>query len=1036
MAHAAQPSDFGEAVRRHRVRAGLTQQELARRAGLSVRTLRDIEQSRVARPRAPSVHRLAAALRLSGSDQAQLLGTIWLPARGLDTELRVDVLGPLSVYRDGAAVSLTPSMPRTLLGLLAVQPGQLVSRDQIIDTLWGEHPPRSCASLVQGYATRIRAALEPDRPTGQDRTVLRSTHGGYQLVLNTDQVDVTRFDNLAAAAERDRRAGDDEQALHRYEQALACWRGSVLADAPDRLRRHPAAVAAAQRRITAVLRHADLALAFGRYHQATAQMRPLADDEPLHEGLHARLMLAVAGIGEPAAALHLFQDIRKRLAGELGIEPGPELQAAQRTVLRGEVGTPPAPGDQPTPHDQPPPPAQLPPDNRAFTGRRPQLAYLDSLVATPDHPTAVAVSAVSGTAGVGKSALAVHWSHRVRHRFPDGQLYVNLRGFDPTGSVMAPAEAIHGFLEALHVPAGRMPASLDAQAGLYRTLVTGKRMLVLLDNARDTDQVRPLLPGTPGCLVLITSRNPLASLIAAEAAHALPLDLLAPDEARDLLVRRLGRRRVTAEPDAVDRLVAQCARLPLALAIVAAYAATQPRLSIAALSDRLADTDRRLDVLSTGDNDATDLRAVFSWSYQTLTPPAARLFRALGLHPGPDISAAAAASLAALPVPQVRPLLRELTTAHLIDERTPGRYSFHDLLRNYATDLAHHIDLDDERRVAASRILDHYLHSAYAAARALHPNRDPITLHPAQPGTTPEHITDHQEALAWFNAEHTVLRAVVDHAATTRFDTHTWQLAWTLCDYQDWCGHWHAQVGTGQLALAAAQRTADPSAQAVNHRNLARAYIRLSRFHDAHTQLRHALDLYEQIGDRIGQAHVTHKLSVICGRLRRYADALDHARHAFDQYLVAGHTWGQANALNSIGWFQTLLGDHRQAIVHCRQALAMHRELGDRTGQADAWDSLGHAHHGLGHHAEAITCYQNSLDLNRGLDNRYPEGETLTYLGDVHHATGNHDAARAAYRQALTILDDLEHPDAEQVRTRLRDLDAATAAGSSNPGRG
>jgi tetratricopeptide (TPR) repeat protein len=635
----------------------------------------------------------------------------------------------------------------------------------------------------------------------------------------------------------------------------------------------------------------------------------------------------------------------------------------------------------------------------------------------------VVITAVAGTAGVGKTALAVRWAHRVASRFPDGQLYINLRGFGPAGTVMDPAEAIRRFLDALGVAPQRIPADPEAQVGLYRTLLAGKRMLIVLDNARDPDQVGPLLPGTPGCLVVVTSRNRLTGLVATVGAHPIPLDLLTLDEARDLLVRRLGVHRVAAEPDAVDEIITCCVRLPLALAIVAANAATQPRQSLAAIAADLRDRHDRLSVLSTGDTPTTDVRAVFSWSYHTLTPAAARLFRLLGLHPGPDVTAPATASLAALPIDQIRTLLTELTRANLIVEPVPGRYTFHDLLRAYATEHVHTTDPDPQRHAATHRILDHYLHTAYTADRLLDPARDPITLPQPQPGVTPEHPTDYEHALAWFNAEHAVLLTTVDHTVATGFDTHTWQLAWTLHDFLNRRGHWHDLAAVHRDAVAVADRLADPTAQANAHRLLGYAYTQLRRLDNAHTQLRQALDLYRETGDRAGQAHTQHGLARVSNRQGSPAQALDHARQALDLFRAAGHRRGQANALNAVGWYHAMLGEPERGLAACQQALTLFQELGDRHGQAAAWDSLGYAHHHLGQHTRAITCYQHTIELYRNLGDRYEEASTLTHLGDTHYTTANTDGARDAWQQALTILDQLNHPDADTVRAKIHHLD-------------
>jgi tetratricopeptide (TPR) repeat protein len=676
-------------------------------------------------------------------------------------------------------------------------------------------------------------------------------------------------------------------------------------------------------------------------------------------------------------------------------------------------------------------PRQLPAAAAYFAGRIGELAALTGLLRSrverggTDSGGTVVISAVSGTAGVGKTALAVFWAHQVAERFPDGQLYVNLRGFDPSGSVMDPAEAVRRFLDALGVPPERIPVELDALAALYRSQLAGRRVLVVLDNACDTAQVRPLLPGAPGCLVVVTSRNQLTSLIAHDGAHPITLDLLTDEEARLLLAQRLGADRVAAEPAAVGEIITRCAHLPLALALVAARAVIRPNAGLRVLAEELRDTQLRWQAL-TGDDPASDVQAVLSWSYQALTPAAARLFRLFGLHPGPEVSAAAAASLAGLPPSAGRPVLAELTRASLLVEHAVGRHAFHDLLRAYATDLARRIDTDQDHRTATVRVLDHYLHTAYTAALLLYPGREPITLAPPAPGATLEQLGDHQQALDWFTVERPVLLAAVDQAAATGFDTHTWQLTWALEIFLDWRGHWHDWAAVGRVAVAAAERLADPTAQAHAHHSLALAYTRLGRLEDAYTHLSRALDLATRAGDQTGQVRTHINLGYLWGRWGNYPRALDHARQALTLRQATGHLHGQAQGLNNVGWCHARLGDHHQALTACQQALTLFQDLGDRAGQAHAWDSIGYAHHHLGNHTDALTSYHHALTLHRDVGDRYNEATTLTNLGDTHHTTGNHHAAHDAWHQALTILDDLNHPDADQLRTKLTTLHAPT----------
>jgi tetratricopeptide (TPR) repeat protein len=543
-------------------------------------------------------------------------------------------------------------------------------------------------------------------------------------------------------------------------------------------------------------------------------------------------------------------------------------------------------------------------------------------------------------------------------------------------------------------------------------------MLIVLDNARDAEQVRPLLPGSPDCVVLITSRDRLAGLVASEGAHPVIVDVLPVGEARNLLAARLGAERVATGAAAIDAIIDACAGLPLALAVVAARVATHPHLSLTALVGELDEPRARLETLA-GTDPATDVRTVFSWSYQTLTDAAARLFRLLGLHSGPDISLAAVASLAAVPTQRVRPQLNELLNAHLITEHAPSRYTLHDLLHAYAYQLAHSLDPDGQRHTATQRILDHYLHTAYGAARLLHPQRDPIVLVPPQSGVTPEHLTDHTQALTWFTNEHQTLLACVEHAVQAGLDRYAWQLAWTLADFLDRQGHWHDRVTVQRHALTASQRQADPTAQALAHRHLGRAYRQVGRHHDARVQFDLALDLYRQGGDRTGEADTHHNLSAMYEREGNHRDALHHARQAVELYEGCGHQTGHANALNAAGWCHAHLDGHRQGITMCQQALAIQEAIGDRPGQAATCDSLGYIHSQLGEREHAIDRYRTAVALYRELGDRYHEAETLANLGHTHAAAGHQDTARQAWQQALTILEELGHPDADTVRAAL-----------------
>jgi tetratricopeptide (TPR) repeat protein len=410
---------------------------------------------------------------------------------------------------------------------------------------------------------------------------------------------------------------------------------------------------------------------------------------------------------------------------------------------------------------------------------------------------------------------------------------------------------------------------------------------------------------------------------------------------------------------------------------------------------------------------------VFSWSYRALDADAARLFRLLGPHPGPDLGAPAAASLAGLPPARTRRLLAELARAHLVVEHAPGRYGLHDLLRAYATERAREAEAPARHAAAVGRTLDHYLHSAHAAAMLLSPARDPITVPAARPGVTPERPPDHAAAMAWFAAEYPVLRDAIDLAAAAGFDDHAWRLAWTLLYFLDRRGHWHDWTAVQRTALAAARRLGDPTAQATCHRLLALAQIQLGRYAEADAHLRRALARYADTGDRAGEAYTRIHLGMAASRQGRYADALAHAEQALELFRAAGHRAGQALALNNVGWLHAQLGDHRRALRRCAEALALQEEVGNSDDQAATWDSLGYAHHHLGDHDQAFACYQRALDLRREIGDRYGQANTLTHLGDVRQAAGDPVGARDAWRAAVAILEELGHADADGLRGRL-----------------
>ena len=1025
----------------------MTQSQLAEWARLSVAAVRDIEQGRTTRPRSASVTRLAEALQLTGNQRAELAALAAPAVIGQELRPRgpgearpglwLEILGPVAASRDGAPLTLGPVRQRALLALLVLHADTGLSRVAIIDALWGGDPPAAAVVMVQGYVTRIRRVLGTADGAGTagphaQRSTLSWDGASYWLVPGTVHSDWGEFTELTDRAGQ-AAAADPAEACRLYEQALQLWRADPLAGI-EFLQNHPAVTELNRMRAAIVVDYAAAADVAGLHEPVLGHLRALIAREPLDERANARLMIALAATGQQAAALSLYENVRQRLDDELGIRPGGELGNAHLLVLRQQI----TPAEAaPAAHagyldlaaSDWPVPRQLPAPVRHFAGRAGELRALTGLVdqAAQESPGPVVISAIGGTAGVGKTALAVHWAHQMASRFPDGQLYVNLRGFDPSGNPVAPADAVRRFLDALRVPARQIPSTPEAQQDLYRSLLADRRMLIVLDNARDTEQVRPLLPGGLSCLVLVTSRNQLTSLVAAEGAHPVTLDLLSPAEADELLAQRLGRERLAAEPGVAAELIDLCARLPLALAIAAAHAAVQPDLPLTALAGELRDAGGRLDALDTGD--AASVRVVFSWSYQNLGAPTARIFRLLSLHPGPDITAAAAASLAGIQLAQAGDVLGELSRASLLTQHLPGRFTVHDLLRAYAAERAAAEDSLPQQRAATHRMLDHYLHTAHAAALVLHSHRDTISLVPAQPGVTPEPADD-QQAMAWFDAEHRVVLATIDQAASAGFDTHGWQIPLTLTTFFDRRGYWRSYPTAQRTALASAQRLGDREAQALVHRRLGHASTQVGSYQDAVHHYEQALDLYRQLGDREGQARALLGLGFVHDRQGQYRHALAHCLEALEVYQALGDRMRQASILNNIGWCHVRLGSYQDALAYCKQALSLHQEIGYQHGEANAWDSLGCANDHLGSIAEAVACYQEALTLLGKLDDRLLRSDVLIHLGDAHHSNSEPQAAREAWQQALAIMEDLNLPGADQIRAKLQRAQPAKVAQS------
>jgi DNA-binding SARP family transcriptional activator len=1007
----------------HRRAAGLSQRRLAELAQVSIGVVRDLEQGHTARLRTESVRRLAHALALDAEralEFARAAGNTAAerPDPGQGSGFRLAVLGPVTAWRDGVRIGLGPSRQRAVLGLLALTPNVPVPRKTIIDALWGDRVPATSVHLVQVYVNKLRRLLGPGR-------LLTSAGTSYELAAAEGQVDLLVFEALARRATRAHAAGEFGPACEAYARALDTWRADLLADI-EVLHAHPAVVALRQRRSDLVIRYAEAAAAAGRQEEVLPWLRELAAAEPLHERAHATLMLALAGSGQQAAALALFDDLRRRLDEQLGVRPGADLADAQQRVLRQDVPHNPGqrlpdPGGQGggRPGTAPPAPRQLPAAVPNFAGRAAEFAALT--IALDDGGTGrrARIMTITGVAGVGKTTLAVHWAHHAARWFPDGQLYVNLRGFDPSGTPVAAADAVRGFLMALSVPAEMIPATADAQASLYRSLLADKRMLLVLDNALDPAQVRPLLPGSAGCMVVVTSRNLLAGLIAAEGARQLRLDVLDDAEAAELLTGRLGRERTTAEPDALAELIGLCAGLPVALVIVAARTIAQQHLPLRMLAAELRGAKNRLDGLTTGDL-ATDVRSVFSWSYLSLSPPAARLFRLAGLHPGPSLSAEAAASLAGLPLAAARRGLRELVSAHLIGEHSPGRFALHDLLREYAAERAKSTGSQASRRAALHRMLDHYLHTALAAGPLLEPEQSWMAPERTVRGVTLEQFADDRAAVHWFETEHLALMAAITLAADLGFDLHACQLAVTLTSVLDQSACWQDLAASSATALAAAQRAGHREAEAYAQRGLGGAFARLGRYKDAHVHLQRCLDQFTELRNIDGQARAHLNLACLLHSMDDCERALSHAHRARELFERLQQGAGLAASLNTVGWLEAQLGSTEYGLACCQRALALAQEADNQVIAAATWDSLGYVRRLLGQHDEAVRCHQLAAAMYAEFGAVWYRAEVLINLGDTHEAAGDRPTARELWQEALEVFEQTHHPGTERVRGRMR----------------
>lgn len=965
-----------------------------------------------------------------------------MAVHGSEDGLRFAVLGPVQAWRDGTELDLGTPLQRSILAMLLLRESRAVTPAEMIDAVWGEDAPPRALGALRTYVSRLRAVLEPGRSPRTRPELLISVGRGYALRLNGAVLDLTLFDRGLQEGETARRAGDRAAAAESLRASLALCTGEPLAGAVGPYAEHQRD-RLVERRMSVLETLMDLDLELGRHADVVSELIALTADHPLRERLRAQLMLAYYRCGRQADALATFADTRAALIEELGIEPGPDLTALHQRILTGDPGLAPAPlpaadpvrlapADPPEPARQPetaepgagapelPRPAQLPAAVNDFTGRRQIIARLCTLLSTQSGADGVPVAAISGIGGVGKTTLAVHVAHTLHDLFPDGQLYADLRGYGE--EPVAPESVLAAFLRALGLPADIIPDGLAERSALFRSLLTDRRMLVLLDNARDAAQVSHLLPGSTGCAAIVTSRGKLADLA---AARLVDLDVMEPDEALTLFGTVAGAERVAAERAAAMDVVAACGFLPLAVRIVAARLAARASWTVASLVPRLADERRRLDEMRVGN---LAVEATFALGYGQLSPAQARAFRLLSLPGGPDISAGAASALLALHPTDTEDILESLVDASLLEAPAPGRYRFHDLLKLFARRTGERAEAGAERGAGSTtgsaggegppalrRLLDFYLASARSAHRLAY---EGSTVADQLAVTGPGHaFGSADEAVAWLSVEAEALFASIAQASGA-------EEAGALLPGADLLLAMEPLLESGSHArefdqrakevLAAARRLGDTSSELRCRYVLGRVLFGANRLAEAESEFRASLDLAAG-GDRIVTGEAMNALAVVAGRQRRHVEALawfDSARRVFREVGARG---GEALTLSYSARDHLFLGQQEEAIAAAEQGLAVFIELGFSAGTARARYHLGMILSRVGRLNEAVHHHAECLAFFRASRQRVWEQRVCSRLAETFITAGRFSDATRHAEQALTVSREIGHPYGEAL---------------------
>ncbi|SFW61397.1 AfsR/SARP family transcriptional regulator [Amycolatopsis australiensis] len=930
------------------------------------------------------------------------------------------VLGPAEVTADGHPVPLGGSRPLIVLAGLLLRANRVVPVDELGRWLWDDDRRRSKGAL-QTYVLRLRRALG-------DQVTIRTESGGYLIELDDDLLDLSRFRARATQGKAAMDRGESRRAAAYFAEALAQWRGPALLNVESDALHRDEVGQLAEERLRVREQWADALLDVGEYGTVVPELTRLTRENPLRERLHEQLMVALYRSGRQAEALEVYRRISGVLAEELGLDPGPSLQRTRQAILTGAAGEDVTGAARPARYRlgvEPQVPHQLPADLPTFSGRECDLKALHALLPEAiEADTSTPIASVEGMGGIGKTTLAVHFAHEVADRFPGGQVYLNLRGYGP-GEPVEPSAALEAMLTALGVPCEAIPADLDGRAASWRTHTAGRRLLVLLDNANRTEQVRPLLPG-PGCLVVITSRWQLRALAATHGARRIALEELGEEDAVELLASTIGLERVARDPAATERFVRHCGGLPLAIRILAVRAAQFPDLPLDEFVDSLpADLLGSFDL---ADGEGTNIRSVFSYSYQALEPSTARLLRLLGLPTGVDFTAPAAAAVAGQDLAATRPMLETLAAAHLLAQPRPGRYQFHDLIRAYAGEVASQVDSPSERDAALDRLLDWYLASALNASRRMRPERyyRLLELDGLSGGQT---FSTYHDALDWFGDESGNLIAAV-HLARRRRDDVCWKLAWLLQSYfvtRSRLDDWRSVF---EVALEAARAIGHRPGEAGILSGLGVVNGVARQYDESRRYLEQVLTIQRELGAREGEARAQYNLSMVAHNLDDYAWAYEHGMQALEIVRELGLGAFEASVLRALGDICTSMGDHEQALRLADAALAILGPDGEPVDTRFTLHTRGLALVGLGRVAEGIEAIRESVSMFFAMGEHYEAADVLAQLGTIHVRHGEPALARECWLRSVRLLTELGHPDADDVRAKLA---ALVGSGSGSP---